>query len=172
LSAQKKKVVKPRRDDIMNTLKRTLVGIAGGLGILSLAASGAWAGEAEGGKAQTGQGEHAQHGQKSASAAAGTTAKLDAVLVEPEKKAQGKAATIKVTVEGVKIVDPAVAGEKPIAGQGHLHYTVDDNPTVATTTTKLSFHGLSSGKHTIKVVLAGNDHSPLGPEETLEVNVP
>jgi hypothetical protein len=66
----------------------------------------------------------------------------------------------------------ATVNEKAKAGQGHLHYQVDDDPIVATTAKKLSFHALSSGKHTIKVVLAGNDHSPLGPEQTLDVNIP
>jgi hypothetical protein len=38
--------------------------------------------------------------------------------------------------------------------------------------TKLSFHELSSGEHKIVVMLAGNDHKPLGPQETLTVTVP
>jgi hypothetical protein len=112
------------------------------------------------------------HGSAAKDAMGKTTAKLDATLVEPEKKAKEKSATVKVTATGVKIVDPATTNEKPAPGQGHIHYTVDDGPTVATTATKLSFHGLKTGKHTIKVVLAGNDHSPLVAEQTLEVDVP
>jgi hypothetical protein len=114
---------------------------------------------------------HADHPAPGA-ASARADAKMTAVLVEPEKKAKEKAATVKVTATGVKIVDPAASGEKAVPGEAHLHYTVDDAPTVATTSTKLSFHGLKPGKHTIKVVLAGNDHSPLGPEETLSVTIP
>lgn len=60
----------------------------------------------------------------------------------------------------------------PIKGQGHLHYRVDDGPVIATTSAKLSFHGLASGKHKIVVMLANNDHSPAGPQQTLEVTVP
>jgi hypothetical protein len=120
--------------------------------------------------AAAGEKKH-DHGQ-AAPAAGSSAAKLEAMLVEPEKKAKEQAATVKVTVTGLKIVDPATEGEKPVAGQGHLHYQVDDNPIVATTAPKLSFHGLKSGKHTIKVVLAGNDHAPLGPEKTLSVDVP
>src|SRR5689334_1871649 len=59
-------------------------------------------------------GEKHEHGQAAAGAAG--TAKLDASLVEPEKKAKEQAATVKVTVSGVKIVDPATEGDKPVAG--------------------------------------------------------
>ena len=65
-----------------------------------------------------------------------------------------QAATVKATVKGVAMVDPAQVGEKPRPGQGHLHYQVDDGPVIATTATKLSFHGLKPGAHKIMVVLA------------------
>jgi hypothetical protein len=57
-------------------------------------------------------------------------------------------------------------------GQGHLHYQVDNGPVIATTTTKLSFHELSAGQHKVMVMLVGNDHKPLGAEETLTVTIP
>lgn len=97
---------------------------------------------------------------------------MTAKLVDPEMKAQKKEATVMVEVKGIKLTDPAEAKEQPKAGQGHLHYQVDDGPVIATTSPKLSFHGLSSGTHKIMVVLAANDHSPLGPQETLTVTVP
>lgn len=106
------------------------------------------------------------------SSAAQGTPTLTAKLVDPEKKAQQKAATVDVKVTGIKIIDPATVNEKPIAGQGHLHYQVDDGPIIATTTMKLSFHGLTPGSHKIVVTLAGNDHNPLGPQETLNVTIP
>jgi len=106
----------------------------------------------------------------------GTMAKgtptMTATLVDPEKKAQQKAATVDVKVTGIKLIDPAKANEMPKAGEGHLHYQVDDGPMIATPTTKLSFHGLTPGQHKILVVLAGNDHNPLGPQQTLEVTIP
>ena len=104
--------------------------------------------------------------------ASATAVKLSAIFVDKEKKAQEKTATVKVTVTGIKLIDPAEVNEKPMAGQGHLHYQVDDGPVIATPAPKLSFHGLTSGTHTIKVMLAANDHSPLGPEETLSVTIP
>ena len=103
---------------------------------------------------------------------AGHAASLSASLVDPEAKARQQAATVKVDVTGVKLTDPALSNEKPVAGQAHLHYQVDDGPVIATTAPKLSFHGLKPGAHRVKVVLAANDHSPLGPEKTLDVTIP
>lgn len=97
---------------------------------------------------------------------------LTATLVEPQKAAQQKAATVQVKVNGIKLTDPAAAHEKPKQGEGHLHYQLDNGPVIATTATKLSFHELPSGQHRITVMLAGNDHSPLGPQETLSVMIP
>ncbi|HEX2271582.1 MAG TPA: hypothetical protein VHH35_18700, partial [Pyrinomonadaceae bacterium] len=45
---------------------------------------------------------------------------LTATLVDPEKKAQQKAATVSVKVDGITLVDPATVMEKPMPGQGHL----------------------------------------------------
>ncbi|MBD0371808.1 MAG: hypothetical protein ICV60_13285 [Pyrinomonadaceae bacterium] len=95
-----------------------------------------------------------------------------ATLVDPEKKAQRKEATVRVEVSGIELIDPAAVNEQPKAGQGHIHYQVDGGPVIATTATKLSFHGLTPGRHEIVVTLAGNDHRPLGPRETLSVMIP
>jgi len=100
------------------------------------------------------------------------TATMTATLVDPEKKAAQKAATIEVKTTGIDLIDPGKANEMAKPGQGHLHYQVDGGPVIATPATKLSFHGLTSGKHQIVIMLAGNDHSPLGPQQTLEVTIP
>jgi len=134
------------------------------LSAAALAARGAWA--------QYSSGPKDTKSQTASTASEKSHAVLKADLVDAEKKAKGKAATVKVEVTGIEIVDPATVNEKPRAGQGHLHYQVDNDPIVATTAKKLSFHELAPGKHTIKVVLAGNDHSPLGPEQTLDVTIP
>lgn len=97
---------------------------------------------------------------------------LTATLVDAAKKAQQKAATVEVKTTGIELIDPAQVNELPKAGQGHLHYQVDNGPIIATTATKLSFHGLTPGAHKIVVMLAGNDHNPLGPQQTLEVTIP
>ena len=97
---------------------------------------------------------------------------LDARLIEAASAAREGSATIQVNVSGLEIVDPSAVQEKPRNGQGHLHYRVDDGPIIATTITKLSFHGLSAGMHHISVALVGNDHQPLGLVKELEVSVP
>lgn len=111
-------------------------------------------------------------GAKPQAAARTTEATLTATLVDAEKKAEQKAATVDVKTTGIKLIDPASVKEQPSAGQGHLHYQVDNGPIIATTATKLSFHGLTPGPHKIVVMLAGNDHNPLGPQQTLEVTIP
>ncbi len=117
-------------------------------------------------------GQHRSNSHHQTSVGTQGTATLTATLVDPEKKAQQKAATVEVKVGGIELIDPAKVNEKPNPGQGHLHYQVDDGPVIATTTTKLSFHGLTRGEHKIVVMLAGNDHNPLGPQQTLSVKVP
>jgi hypothetical protein len=102
----------------------------------------------------------------------GTKPTMTAKLVDPDKKAAEGAATVEVTVSGVELTDPAIANEKPVPGQGHLHYQVDKGPVVATPTAKLTWHDLTPGTHTIVVMLAGNDHKPLGPQQQLTVTVP
>jgi hypothetical protein len=96
---------------------------------------------------------------------------MTASLVDPEKNAAKATATVMVKVTGVTLTDPASVNEVPKAGQAHLHYQVDDGPVVATTSPKLSFHGLKAGDHTIVVMLAANDHSPIGPKESFNVKV-
>ena len=90
---------------------------------------------------------------------------LTATLEDPEAKAKKQAATVKVATRGVRMVDPAVSGEKPIKGQGHLHYQVDDGPVIATTALKLSFHGLKPGAHNITVSWRRTTTAPWGPAE-------
>jgi hypothetical protein len=117
---------------------------------------------------------YAQYGSTSKAQVSSQAEKpsLTATLVDPEKKAAQKAATVSVTVTGIKLIDPGEVNEKPNPGQGHLHYQVDSGPVIATPAMKLSFHGLTSGAHKIVVMLAGNDHNPLGPQQTLDVTIP
>ncbi len=101
-----------------------------------------------------------------------TKPSMTAKLIDADRKAAGRAATVEVTTSGIELVDPAISMEKAVAGQGHLHYQLDKGPIVATPTAKLSYHELAPGPHTIVVVLAGNDHKPLGPQQELKVTVP
>ncbi len=107
------------------------------------------------------------------STGAASTAKLTANLVSKEEKAKGKAATVEVDLAGVDFTAPPAPGAKAPWSMGtHLHYRVDNGVVIATTEKKLSFHELDPGPHTITVALAGPDHMRLGPQATLEVNVP
>src|SRR5918993_1460770 len=84
-----------------------------------------------------------------------TKPSMTAKLIDAEKKAAARAATVEVTTVGVELVDPALSMEKPVSGQGHLHYQLDKGPIIATPSAKLSFHELTPGPHTIIVMLAG-----------------
>jgi len=97
---------------------------------------------------------------------------LKATLVDAAKKAAAKTATVQATVSGIKLVDPDKTHGQAKKGEGHFHYQLDTGPVIATTTPKLSFHGLSSGPHTLVVMLAGNDHQPVGPKEALTFDIP
>jgi hypothetical protein len=105
-------------------------------------------------------------------AQAAKTATLKATLVDAAKKAEAKTATVQVTVSGVKLIDPDKTHGQAKKGEGHLHYQLDNGPVIATTATKLSFHNLASGQHTLVVMLAGNTHEPLGPKEALTFDIP
>jgi hypothetical protein len=98
--------------------------------------------------------------------------KVSATLVDPEKNSGRQTATVAVKVSGVEVVDPATVNEQPKKGQAHFHYQLDSGPVIATTATKLSFHELSPGDHRIVVMLAGNDHAPLGAQETVSLRIP
>jgi len=111
-------------------------------------------------------------GQASTNQVVGQSPTLAASLVDAEKNAKEKTATVEVRVTGVELIDPAKTSKQPVKGQGHLHYQVDSGPVIATTSPKLSFHELSPGKHKIVVTLANNDHSPAGPQQVLEITVP
>ena len=114
------------------------------------------------------QTQHARSSSHSAYAGPSLTAKL----INADQKAKKKSATVSVSVRGLTLIDPDSVNEIPIKGEGHLHYQLDGGPMIATPSTKLSFHDLSSGPHTITVALAGNNHAPLGPSATLKVTVP
>ena len=110
--------------------------------------------------------------QPNANQVVGQTATMTASLVDAEKNAKEKTATVEVRVTGVELIDPAMTNKLSMKGQGHLHYQVDNGPVIATTSPKLSFHELTPGKHKIVVILANNDHTPAGPKQTLEITVP
>jgi hypothetical protein len=105
-------------------------------------------------------------------AVAAETLDLQASLVDMDANAAKQSAVVRVDVVGAELVDPELAKPGAKLVQAHLHYRVDDGPVIATPVAKLAFHGLTSGKHRIEVVLADSEHKPLGPSEILEVMIP
>jgi hypothetical protein len=105
-------------------------------------------------------------------AATAADPRIDAELIDADVNAAKGNALIQVTVLDVDLIDADEAGGTPRNGQGHLHYRVDDGPVIATSAKKLAFHELQPGEHRIHVALVGNDHKPIGPEETVKVMIP
>jgi hypothetical protein len=97
---------------------------------------------------------------------------LKVVIVPADPKTLKKSATVKVEVQGLKLVDPGSVRGESVVGEGHLHYQLDLGPVIATTATTLCFQNLKSGPHTITVALASDDRKPIGPATTLSILVP
>src|SRR5512140_261805 len=65
-------------------------------------------------------------------AQAAHTPTLKATLVDAAKKAEAKTATVQATVGGINLIDPDKTHGQVKKGQGHLHYQLDNGPTIAT----------------------------------------
>lgn len=94
---------------------------------------------------------------------------LVAMTIELPSPQRG--AGVLVHVAGIRLVDPGLDPELA-ADEGHLHYRVDDGPVLETSATNVAFTDLAKGRHFVSVSLAANDHSPLGPAETVVVRIP
>jgi hypothetical protein len=101
-----------------------------------------------------------------------THATVSAKLIAPDKTAELKTANVRIEVKGIQLVDPASVPGNPVSGQGHLNYRLDGGPVIATASTTLSFHELTSGPHLLTVLLAADDDIPLGPSATLTFTIP
>jgi hypothetical protein len=131
--------------------------------------------------------------KKSAPASKVTSPNAKVSFVAPKDgSSQGTtvAATVKVT--GFTL-SPATVGQPAKAGQGHLHFALDNgkfdypkysgangqlaeklgvagkySPSVSPT---ITYKGLPKGKHKLEVYLANNDHTNAGPEAKTEFTV-
>ncbi len=85
-------------------------------------------------------------------------------LREPLANAQSSTLgfRVRVNVSNFVLDEVNYAGTN-VAGQGHIHYTVDGALAAATTLSTVSLGPLTSGTHTIRAELRNNDHSPLTP---------
>ena len=57
----------------------------------------------------------------------------------------------------------------PVDGEGHVHVKVDGEYMDATADTTYTLSGLTSGPHTLSVVLAGNDHTESAVSDSVSV---
>jgi len=81
----------------------------------------------------------------------------------------GPNVTVRVKVENLKLEPPGLVKQE---GVGHIHYYLDDKVQMSPEQT-LTFTEVTSGEHTIRVVLVQKDHSPFNPpvEKTVKINV-
>lgn len=104
----------------------------------------------------------------------------------------GSTVNAKVKVTGFKL-DAATVGKPAVQGEGHLHFSLDggkfDQPKYSgangqlakklgvngqyspSTTPSITYTGLPSGKHTLVVYLANNDHTDTGVTATTTFTV-
>jgi hypothetical protein len=97
---------------------------------------------------------------------------LTARLVDERRNAAKDAASVEVTVRGIRLVDPSLSSKARGPIEGHLHYQLDDGAIIATTAPQLSFHQLSPGEHKISIHLTDGNHIPIGMPVVLTVRVP
>jgi hypothetical protein len=97
----------------------------------------------------------------SAPASAPVTAPTLNVLA-PTANAVIKGADVEVRIEttGLKFVDPSTTR---VAGQGHVHFTLDRQPVTMSITPDYTFKGLAPGPHTLRIELVQNDTTPFTP---------
>lgn len=114
--------------------------------------------------------------------------KIGVAFKKPKPNASvGSKFTAEVTLSNFKL-DPKDVGQKPQLGKGHLHFSLDggkfDFPKYSgangklaaklgvtgkyspSVTPQITYQGIPKGKHTLKVELANNDHSPAGASAT------
>lgn len=111
---------------------------------------------------------HEMGGAYGTTSAAGTPTEGAGTETAPDAAATDDAEDVEEVEPGADGMIATPAG----AREGHVHYRLDAGPVIATPATRLSFHELTPGEHTVTVMLAGPDHAPLGPQETLTFVIP
>jgi hypothetical protein len=91
---------------------------------------------------------------------------LDAKFVQ-----DGRDVTITYTVKNMNISADHV-DHAPVQGEGHLHIYVDGKQkAVLKTAAPVKLENLTPGKHTIKLDLQHNNHTPLNVEKIFDIEV-
>lgn len=83
-------------------------------------------------------------------------------LVTPAEGATVAAGDVKIVVEttGHKFVMPSNTN---VPGEGHVHFTLDDQPFKMSTSPEFVYEGVTAGKHTLKAELVQNDTKEFDP---------
>jgi hypothetical protein len=97
--------------------------------------------------------------------------RVRARLRDKDQNARDHIAVVEVEVLNVWLDTPQVV-EQPGIQVGVLRYQVDRCPPVVTTATRLQFHQLTPGDHTITVAVTGADDRQITPSAQLKLTVP
>lgn len=104
-------------------------------------------------------------------ASASTEAKTPATIkvLEPAEGAEVPAGELAVKVEttGLKFTMPSNTN---VAGEGHVHFTLDDRPFVMSVEPEVKIKDVTPGAHTLRAEIVQNDTKPLSPpvEQVIE----
>jgi len=93
-------------------------------------------------------------------------------LLEPAAAAvvSGDKVTVRVETTGLKFTMPS---NTVVPGEGHVHFTLDDQPFEMSIEPEYVFKDVAPGTHTLRAELVQNDTTPFSPEvfETVEFTV-
>lgn len=89
-------------------------------------------------------------------------------LVEPAAGGEVPAGTLTVKVEttGITFTMPSNTN---VAGEGHVHFTLDDRPFVMSTEAQAEIEDVTAGVHTLKAELVQNDTQSFDPPIEVEI---
>lgn len=89
-------------------------------------------------------------------------------LIEPADGATVPAGDLKVNSEvtGLKFTMPS---NKNVAGEGHIHYTLDDRPFEMSIEPGMVIKDVEPGEHTLEAELVNNNTQPLDPPVRAEI---
>lgn len=112
-------------------------------------------------------------GDSSAAPSSGATVEPPTMtLVTPAAGAVVPAGTVTVAVEttGLEFVMPSNTN---VAGQGHVHFTLDDGSEEMSVEKSFEFENVEPGQHTLEAQLVQNDTKPFDPpvKQTIEFTV-
>lgn len=99
-------------------------------------------------------------------------AKMPELEIESPKAGEtvtGTEVTVKAKVENFNL-KAAVVGVANRAGEGHLHYYLDEQE-LRSPRTEVTYSNITAGSHTVRVELHNNDHSLLAPAVIKSVNI-